>query len=278
MNSSAGAAGQTFVANLAYNYGADHKTIEIALPNNLMAGSPTGADVLADVNNNVFLPTDFSNPYVVAEPLTGASSNRVAIVYSDTSANLYFSKTAYSELIMAAENQARMAGVSYDLIDESQLTNINNLVQYKALIFPSMTDVNTAQLPAIMSTLTSAVYNYHIGIITAGDFLTNDQTGTPLSGNAYANMQLLLDLARYTGGNGGNITVTVNDASNPIMQGYTAGQVIQTYTNEGYAAYQGIARPADVLVNQTVAGVGSLPALLRSLSGATCTLMWPLGS
>jgi hypothetical protein len=46
----------------------------------------------------------------------------------------------------------------------------------------------TADLPAIMSTLTSAVYNYHISIITAGDFLTNDQTGAPLPGNSYANI------------------------------------------------------------------------------------------
>ena len=45
-----------------------------------------------------------------------------------------------------------------------------------------------------MSTLTSAVYNYHIGIITAGDFLTNDQTGAALPGNAYSNMETLLGL------------------------------------------------------------------------------------
>jgi hypothetical protein len=92
---------------------------------------------------------------------------------------------------MAAQNQARMAGVSYDVIDESQLTNINNLIGYDAIIFPAMADVNTAQLPAIMSTLTSAVYNYHISLITSGDFLTNDQTGAALPGNAYANMETL---------------------------------------------------------------------------------------
>ena len=96
-----------------------------------------------------------------------------------------------------------MAGVSYDVIDESQLTNINNLIGYDALIFPSMADVNTAQLPAIMSTLTSAVYNYHIGIITSGDFLTNDQTGAALPGNSYANMETLLgSRPGITGGNG----------------------------------------------------------------------------
>ena len=133
---------------------------------------------------------------------------------------------------MAAQNQARMAGVSYDVIDESQLTNINNLIGYDALIFPSMADVNTAQLPAIMSTLTSAVYNYHIGIITSGDFLTNDQTG------ARTPRQLLRQHGRpcwvspgSTGGNSGDVTVTANDVSNPIMEGYTAGQVIQTYAN-----------------------------------------------
>ena len=139
---------------------------------------------------------------------------------------------------MAAQNQARMAGVSYDVIDESQLTNINNLIGYDALIFPSMADVNTAQLPAIMSALTSAVYDYHIGIITSGDFLTNDQTGAALAGNPYANMQTLLGLAPVYGGNSGDVTVTANDVSNPIMDGYTAGQVIQSYSGVGYNAYK----------------------------------------
>ena len=81
-----------------------------------------------------------------------------------------------------------------------------------------------------MSTLTSAVQNYHIGIITSGDFLTNDQTGAPLS-SGYSNMKTLLGLARSTGGNSTTVTITANDVGNPIMQGYTAGQVIQTYTN-----------------------------------------------
>ena len=81
-----------------------------------------------------------------------------------------------------------------------KLTNINNLIGYDALIFPAMADVNTSQLPAIMSTLKSAVSDYHISIITAGDFLTNDQTGAALPGNSYANMESLLGLARYHGG------------------------------------------------------------------------------
>ena len=53
------------------------------------------------------------------------------------------------------------------------------------------------------------------------------------------------------------------------MQGYTAGQVIQSYTNEGYAAYQGVNTPVDVLVNQNVAGIGTLPGVVETTTGGT---------
>src|SRR5690349_7315739 len=139
---------------------------------------------------------------------TSSAVHKVAIVYSDTSANLYFNQTAYSDLFMAAQNQARMAGVSYDVIDESQLTNINNLTGYDALIFPAMPDVNSANLSAIVSTLTQFEQQGK-GIITAGDFLTNDQTGAALSGNPYGSMQTLLGLAR-SGGTSSPVNITVN--------------------------------------------------------------------
>src|SRR6185312_10166476 len=250
-----GAAGQNLVSTtpLTYALSSDGKSLEIAIPRSLVTpvsgSAPTSISVAAVLNNvggnsptAVYLPSDYTSPeYTITDPatlITRTPTHKVAIVYSDTSAKLYFSQTAYSDLFMAAQNQARMAGVSYDVIDESKLTDIKNLVNYDALIFPAMHDVNTAQLPAIMSTLTSAVQNYHIGIITSGDFLTNDQTGAALPGNSYANMQALVGLNRYTGGNSGNVTVTANDVNNPIMQGYTAGQTIQTYASTGYAAYQ----------------------------------------
>ena len=77
------------------------------------------------------LPANFaSNPeYTITDPATllpKTATHRVAIVYSDTTAALYFRglgdaagapSTAYSDLFMAAQNQARMAGVSYDVIE-----------------------------------------------------------------------------------------------------------------------------------------------------------------
>ncbi|HTI80394.1 MAG TPA: Ig-like domain-containing protein [Acetobacteraceae bacterium] len=272
---------------LTFAMSTDGESLEIAIPRSLL--TPTGSTAPANINiaaqittpatpttapTTTYLPSYYAAQpeYTITDPATlptPTETHKVAIVYSDTSANLYFSKSAYDDLFMAAQNQARMAGISYDVIDESQLTNIKNLVGYDALIFPAMADVNTTQLPAIMSTLNSAVVNYHIGIITAGDFLTNDQTGAPLPGNSYVNMEALLGLARASGGNSGDVTVTAGDVSNPIMQSYTAGQVIQTYSSEGYAAYTGVNTPTAVLANQNVAGVGTLPGVIQTTTGGT---------
>ena len=272
-------------APLHYGFSSNGESLEVAIPQALLtpAGgtAPTSINFAA-LNGSQGLPSDLANnpEYTITDPATLVArtpTHKVAIVYSDTSAALYFNQTAYSDLFMAAQNQARMAGVSYDIIDESQLTNINNLIGYDALIFPSMADVNTANLPAIMSTLTSAVYNYHIGIITAGDFLTNDQTGAALPGNAYSNMETLLGLQRVSGGNSGAVTDTASDVTNPIMKSYIAGQVIQTSASEGYTAYQAVGGTAtDVLVNQNVTdpalggtGTETIPGVVQTTTGGT---------
>ena len=93
--------------------------------------APTSINFAA-LNGTQGLPSDLANnpEYTITDPATLVArtpTHKVAIVYSDTSAALYFNQTAYSDLFMAAQNQARMAGVSYDIIDELQLTNINNL-------------------------------------------------------------------------------------------------------------------------------------------------------
>jgi hypothetical protein len=83
-------------------------------------------------------------------------------------------------------------------------------------------------------------------------------------------MQTLLGLTRASGGNSGDVTVTASDVSNPIMQGYTANEVIQTYSGVGYTGYAASgATQYDVLVNQNVAGVGTVPGVVETTIGGT---------
>ena len=87
-----GAAGQTLVLdNIQLAYSTDHHSIEFAIPKTAL-GSPSAVDALYDVNDNrAFGPANYSaQPYVVYHDLNVAPTHRVAIVYSDTSADLYF--------------------------------------------------------------------------------------------------------------------------------------------------------------------------------------------
>jgi serralysin len=256
-----GAAGQTQVGSgaLPYAFSSNNQFVELAIPVSGLAGNPQAIDLLLDVNDQTFLPGNYaSNNYTVFAnqtlPTRTDTSKRIGIVYSETSANKYFDKTAYSQLFMSVQNQARMAGIPFDLLTENDLTDINKLVNYDTLVFPSFRNVPQAKLQSIQDTLTTAVYKFGTGLVAAGDFLTNDETGALLAGDPYQRMKTLLDVTRTTGGTAANVTLQAETVSHSAMQGYAANEVIHNYTNIGWSAFSSVSNPATVLVDQTIAG------------------------
>ncbi len=285
-------------APLKFGVSTDGRSLEVAVPQSLVtaAGGTAPHSINFDAliaNGAAALPTNFAQgpEYTITDPSTivaGAHAlKKVGIVYSATSAALFFGggaagQTAYSDLFMAAQHQAEAAGVSYDILTEADLTNVSKLAGYAALVFPDMQNVQSSQAAAITASLIQVVNNYHIPIITAGDFLTNDQTGAALPGNPYAAMQALLDLhptafgtATYT------VTPDAANASNPVMAGYTAGQLIGgasgqfagttagVYTNVGYGTYAGIAHSATVLADINIQGGSSVAGVVSTTTGGT---------
>src|SRR4051812_3419538 len=172
---------------LTYAFNADKTTVEFSLPLAQINSAATSVNLLADVNNTTFLPGDYAaGPYTVIDtatlPVVTDTSHKVGIVYSATTAAQYFSPTAYSQLFMSAQNQAAAAGVPYALLTEADLPDLARLAPYDTLIFPSFRNVPADKLTAIQDTLTTLVKNYHVGLITAGDFMTNDAAGGALPG------------------------------------------------------------------------------------------------
>jgi Ca2+-binding RTX toxin-like protein len=294
-------------APLSFGVSGNGESIEIAIPQTLLTPSggaaPTSIEFSALVNGSVGLPGDFStNPqYKITDPATltpvDNSIKKIGIVYSATSAALYFGggeagKTAYSDLFMAAQHQAAAAGVSYDLLTEADLTNVAKLSQYSALVFPSMENVNSADASAIAASLHQIVYDYHVPLITAGNFMTNDQSGAPLAGNAYANMHELLNV---TLGGYGTATYSVTpDAAalasqNPVMAGYHSGELIGGasglfagttpgyYTNSGYMTFAGLTQPATVLADINIEGGGTVAGVIQTTTGGTNTVFATAG-
>jgi hypothetical protein len=193
---------------------------------------------------------------------------------------------------MAAQHQAEAAGVSYDLLTEADLTNVAKLSQYSALIFPDMENVQSSQVSSIASALSHVVYDYHVPIITAGNFLTNDQAGAPLPGNSYANMQALLNVTLNASGTATySVTpdATALASHNPVMARYAAGELIGGasgqfagttagyYTNTGYLTFSGVSQPATVLADINIQGGATLPGVVQTTTGGTNTVFATTG-
>lgn len=255
-----GAAGENYVAPLLdYAYSSDSKTVELAIPVSLLNGSPQTVNLLADVNDKVFLPGDYSlNKYTIPANKILVErtdfSHQIGIGYSETTANQFFSKTAYSQLFMGMQYQATMAGIPFDVLTESDLTDINKIVNYDALIFPSFRNAPLSKVDAIENTLEDAVYKYGVSLITSGDFLSNDETGAVLPGDPYRRMKELLDVTRTGGGGPVNSTVKIHDAANPVFQGYSSNEVIRNYNGTYYSSFGGVANQATVLADQVIDG------------------------
>jgi serralysin len=277
-----GDAGQTPVSAdpLPFARSADGTTVEFAVAKSGI-GNPAALDALFDVNDTTFLPGNFSGPeYTVLDdsnlPARTDFSKKVAIVYSDTTAERYFGDpalpgqhdinlTAYSQLFMAAQNQAAMAGVPYDILTEADLTDLSKLVNYDAIVFPSFQFVNSANVTAIENNLKLLAQNYDSSLIAAGNFMTADQNGTPLPGDAYARMKALFDIAPQASGFAGSTSDTITSAGSGFagVGGYTAGETIQTYSNPagvGWLAFTDATpgtTPLTVIDNQTITGTGA---------------------
>ena len=312
--------------NWAPSIGDGGKSLEIAIPQSVLTlagGSvPNSINFEVLLNNSKGLPASFgyAPQYTITDPSTFQPVNhavkKVAIIWSQDTANNYFAgskdangllipqaalTTAYSDLFMTAQHQAEAAGVSYDILTAEQLATMNpaTLAQYSALVIPSMRNVKDAtQAAQITNVLSQLEYNYHVGIITSGDFMTSDASNAELPA-PYLAMQTLLGATFSTSGVGSySLSVDPAATANPIMAGYSSGAPIGGasgqfagttagfYTNTGYSSYTGIgATPTTVLADINVTtnpGPGavttsSVPGVIQTTTGGTNTLFSSTG-
>ncbi|WP_242126643.1 cadherin domain-containing protein [Sphingobium sp. Sx8-8] len=265
-----GAQAQTLVqANLQEVWSADRTVVEFRLPASLV-GNPQVMYTAYDFNNQTYLPTNYfsGQEFAVfnASTAPSASTQRIGIVYSATTAANYFSTTAYSQLFMSAQEQAQQAGVAYDILTESDLTNLSKLAQYKALVFPDFRNVQASQVESITHTLQAASKLYGVSLIASGEFMTDDANNQPLTGDPYLQMKTLFDATRVTGGTG-NVTITATDPNQTVLTGYGNGQLINSYTNVGWNAFASVSGTGQQIATETINGT-SYAAALATQTGA----------
>ncbi|MCB1505177.1 MAG: discoidin domain-containing protein [Hyphomicrobiaceae bacterium] len=281
-----GSAGGTLLevsTPIEYAISADGTVLELAIAKADIGNPTTAIDIVADVNDGAFLPGNFSGPQYTVYDLAGLPqrtdfSKKVAIVYSDSTAQWFFgdpsvsgqlqiNMTAYSQLFMMAQNQAGIAGVPFDVISESDLTDLSKLVNYDAIVFPSFQYVDAGQVDTIETNLNLLARYYDTSFITSGNFMTNDvATGAALP-DAYDRMKALFDLQLNASGFPADIDVKSAGTGFGGVGGYTAGEAIRSYDGTGFLAFTD-ATPADtplgVIANQTIDNATTYNAIVTS--------------
>jgi len=159
-----------------------------------------------------------------------------------------------------------MAGIPFTVLTEDDLMDLTNLVNLDALIFPYFANVPDANLAAIEATLFNVVYRYRIGIIAAGNFMTNDESGVAFSGDPYARSRQLLDIQPAGFYGPVDFTVAASDVTHLVMKGYAASEEILSYTGVWTASYSGTATTPVVLAHRNIAG-GPFSAVLATETG-----------
>ncbi len=265
-----GAAGQTLVAaNLQIGRSPDGKTLEIQIPKSAI-GSPQAIDVIADVNDSVFLPGSYSDrPFTVFgdSGIVPDAGKRVAIVYSETTAKNYFSETAYGQLFMAAQSQVTQAGLPFDILTEKDLTSLTTLAKYDTIVFPSFRNVDAAQASLITNTLEQATKQFGIGLVAAGEFMTNAADNSALPGDSYARMKLLFDATRVGGGFPADVTVKATDGGVGVFDNFAQGEVVRDYKGVGWTAITSVSGQGATIATETVGGQTYAAALATQTGG-----------
>lgn len=193
---------------------------------------------------------------------------RIGIVYADLSARrLYdgFGEKDYAQLYAAVQHQAMMAGVPYDLLYETDLLTLTNIIQYDALIMPHFYYVTGTLASTIGQNLETASADYGVGMIAADLFMTFNEAGPPQWIGA-SRLQNLFGVTFGTYRSNVTGTLRADDVTHPVMQGYGPGDVIHTY-DDGWHGYYWFTPTAGITAT-------SLVELWDETNEITTTAVW----
>ena len=204
----------------------------------------------------------------IQSPRVGAEPKRVAIVFSQETADNFFDPFAYSQLFAAAQHQTMMAGIPFDVLSASDLTDAQLLLGYDALIMPLLSHVATAQLPAIEATLT-LVRDAGVGLVTSSGFLTLDENNAPFAGNAYSRTEEILGLRIIGTALGVAAAHSVVNVSHPATLDYVQDEVLMQYNPIWFDYFEPVAaQPATVLTHMLVGATTHNGAIVLERGGA----------
>ena len=128
--------------------------------------------------------------------------------------------------------------------------------------------VPDASYDKIKQNLSLAVHKYNIGVVSAGNLLTNKENGDSVEGDAYATMKSILGVTRIDGAGPVNIEVRSSDEDHPVLVDYDSNELIQKYEKNYTDYFVPVAgRKATVLAEQVINGKEKHDAVIATQTG-----------
>lgn len=252
-----GSAGQTPVAGLVdFGVSADRRTLEFAIPVTALAGSPGAIDVYADVNDQVFLPNDYTNyTYTVMStplpPSPGATYGAITIDGAATDWTAADRLDATGGGVAGYALYGKVVGGAFVLAIDAGATQIG-----ANTTFWFNTDQNTTTGYRVWGFAVGAEFNVNFNAAGAPALFVNGAGETPLAGavvdwrssaaGTFVEFAIpLAQLQQYLGATPTTADVYV-DVNNQVF-------IPVQYTNFAYALPQVGAQVGDIALDGALA-------------------------
>lgn len=151
---------------------------------------------------------------------------RVAIVHSVTSRDQFYDPFDYDQLFASMQGQATQAGFPFDLLAEENLIDAGSLLQYDAILIPSMQYVQRDNRAAIVNALLQA-QAAGVGLLTSGALMSADENGQYFTDSSSLREVVGLEVSRYL--DGVSADVIVSSVDHPITDTYALDEVLTSY-------------------------------------------------
>jgi len=183
------------------------------------------------------------------------------------SGSVSYDKTDTPRQIFASmQQQAREAGIPYDLLGESDLTDAPLLASYDALILPAITNVKAVDRAAMVAALAHA-RAAGTGLVTAGDFMIADENGQSFDDSALA-LQELIGLKPMSFITGQPARFEIINNQHPVTRHYTVSEQLDNYSALWFADMQPAAGVDVTTLATLVVGDTSHGAVMAVDNGA----------
>mmetsp|Transcript_4655 Transcript_4655/g.8205 ORF Transcript_4655/g.8205 Transcript_4655/m.8205 type:complete len:1038 (+) Transcript_4655:156-3269(+) len=207
----------------------------------------------------------------LATKCKGKGEYKVAVVYDEASRDAFYQDLSYAQLLLAMQNQARMAGLPLDVIPSSQLYKLSKMCEYSAILMPELNTVDPKKYHALRKSLHMLVHVHGVGLVVSGEMLTMMTNGELSPGDPYFTLKQLLGVSNYKVVATGSLNTIVRVNSLPEMfWDRTLGEIVMDNQTTGSMArmfepIEGRAFTSHTAATQTLDVLGEesvLPAVM----------------